>query len=92
MKKRIKAGIYKQMQKFADLTITMVLQGNMIRAKKCINAAENLLVNGNDQTKNAISNVYLYSVSSVLELHHYNLQKMFPSNLRAEYIKQTNTF
>ena len=92
MEKRIKAGVYKQMQKFADLTIVMILKGNMMRAKKCIDIAEILLLKGNDQTKNAIINVYLYSVSTVLELHHYNVQKLLSRNLRAEYIRQTNTF
>jgi len=92
MKKHIKSGVYKQMQKFADLTITMVLKGNMTRAKKCLDAADSLLVNGNYQTRNAISNVYLYSVSAVLELHHYNLQQLFPRHLQAEYVRQINAF
>ena len=92
MKKYNEAGVYKQVQRFADLTIAMILKGNMERAKKCIGVAEMLLIKGNYQTKNAILNVYLFSVSSILELHHYKLEKLFSDNLRIEYIKQTNTF
>lgn len=80
------------MQKFADLTQTMIARGNISRAKKCFMIAENLFINGNKETKNAISNVYLYSVSGMLELKHFNTEKLLPSALKREYIKQINAF
>jgi len=92
MRKKVTKGIYKQIQKFADLTRTMIVRGDMPRVKRCFDIAENLFVNGNRQTKNAISNVYLYSVSGTLELNHINTEKLFPSALKAEYIKQINAF
>lgn len=80
------------MQKFADLTQTMILRGNISRAKKCLSIAENLFINGNKETKTAISNVYLYSVSGILELKHFNTETLLPNALRREYIKQINAF
>ena len=80
------------MQKFADLTQTMIVRGNISRAKKCFAIAENLFLNGNRETKTAISNVYLYSVSGMLELKHFNTEKLLPNNLKKEYIKQINAF
>ncbi|WP_159476235.1 hypothetical protein [Dyadobacter sp. 3J3] len=92
MKRKISRGIYKQMQKFADLTQIMILKGNMARAKKCFSIAENLFINGNKETKTAISNVYLYSVSGMMELKHLNTEKLLPNTLKREYIKQINAF
>jgi len=92
MKRKITRGIYKQMQRFADLTQTMIVRGNISRAKKCFAIAENLFLNGNRETKTAISNVYLFSVSGILELKHFNTEKLLPSNLKKEYIKQINAF
>lgn len=80
------------MQKFADLTQTMIARGNISRAKKCFAIAENLFINGNKETKTAISNVYLYSVSGMLELKHFNTKKLLPNSLKREYIKQINAF
>ncbi len=90
MKRKISRGIYKQMQKFADLTQTMIVRGNISRAKKCFAVAENLFINGNKETQRAISNVYLYSVSGMLELKHFNTEKILPNALKKEYIKQIN--
>lgn len=92
MKKKIAKGIYKQMQKFADLTQTMIARGDISRAKKCLAIAENLFMNGNREQKNAISNVYLYSVSALLELKHFNTEQLLPGALKKEYLKQINAF
>lgn len=85
-------GIYKQMQKFADLTRMMIARNDMPRVKKCLDFAENLLINGNKQTKNAVAMVYVYAVSGTLELNHCNIGALFPKTLKAEYIKQINAF
>lgn len=92
MKRKISRGIYKQMQKFADLTQAMIVRGNISRAKKCFAIAENLFINGNKETQTAISNVYLYSVSGMLELKHFNTEQVLPNALKREYIKQINAF
>jgi hypothetical protein len=91
MKFRKKRSIYLQMQAFASLTKEFMIQGNMERVKKCIQVVEELYTNGNHEVKNAISNVYLYSVTAFLEMHRYNIKKMLPVTLQQEYYKQINT-
>jgi hypothetical protein len=92
MKKGNNNGIYNQMQRMAGLTIALVLSGKIVRAKKFLDTAEKLFLNGNYQTRNAVANVFIYNISSVLELHHYNVQTLFPRTLQTEYIKQNNAF
>lgn len=82
--------IYKQAERFAEITKKAIISGNISRAKKLLSIAENLLETGSSETKNVISNVYIYSVSSYMELRHYSISNLFPQALRAEYIKQIN--
>ena len=82
--------IYKQAERFAEITKTAIITGNISRAKKCLALAEQLLITGSNETKIAISNVYLFSVSSFMELRHCNISNLFPKSLKAEYIKQIN--
>ena len=82
--------IYKQAERFAEITNKAIISGNISRAKKFLNIAENLFETGSNETKNVISNVYIYSVSSYMELRHYSISNLFPQALRAEYIKQIN--
>nr|WP_315179267.1 hypothetical protein [uncultured Flavobacterium sp.] len=83
--------IYKQAERFAEITKTAIITGNISRAKKCLALAEQLLITGSNETKMAISNVYLFSVSSFMELRHCSISNLFPKSLKAEYIKQINT-
>ena len=82
--------IYKQAERFAAITNKAILSGNSIRAKKCIDIDERLFESGSAETKNVISNVYVYSVSTYMELKHYNIATFFPKSLKAEYLKQIN--
>lgn len=83
-------NIYKQAERFADITNKAIISGNISRAKKLLSVAEKLLENGNNETKNVISNVYLYSVSTFIEIRHCRISNLFPKALKAEYIKQIN--
>lgn len=83
--------IYKQAERFAEITKTAIISGNIARAKKCMAIAERLLVTGSYETQNAISNVYVFSVSSFMELRNCSISNLFPQSLKAEYIKQINT-
>ncbi len=56
--------IYKQAERFAETTKTAIISGNITRAKKCLSLAERLFISGSNETKNAISNVYVFSVST----------------------------
>jgi hypothetical protein len=83
-------SIYKQAERFADLTKTLIITGNSARAKKCFAVAEKLFQDGSNETKNAISNVFLFSVSCFMELHKCSIRDLFPQALQAEYTKQVS--
>jgi hypothetical protein len=83
--------VYKQAERFAEITKMAVITGNITKKKKCLALAERLFSTGSNETKNAISNVYVFSVSSFMELRHCNICNLFPKSLKAEYIKQINT-
>ena len=83
-------SIYKQAERFAEITKKSIISGNIVRAKKCLALAERLFISGSIETKNAISNVYVFSVSSFMEVRHCNISHLFPQTLKAEYIKQVN--
>lgn len=83
--------VYKQAERFAEITKSAIVSGNIARAKKCLALAERLFVSGSYETKNAISNVYIFSVSTFMELRHCSISNLFPQSLKAEYLKQINT-
>lgn len=90
MKKHVNT-VYKQAERFAEITKAAIVSGNNVRVKKCLTLAERLFASGSYETKNAISNVYIFSVSTFMELRHCNISNFFPQSLKAEYLKQINT-
>lgn len=82
--------IYKQAERFAEITKTAIRSGNVSRAKTFLALAEHLMATGSKETKSVISNVYVYSVSSFMEIRYCNISKLLPASLKAEYIKQIN--
>ncbi len=84
-------SIYRQAERFADITQRAIMSGNIPRAKKCLAYAESLLLNGSKETKGAISGIYVHALSSFLELRHCSIAGLFPNGLKAEYVKQINT-
>ena len=82
--------VYNRAERFANITKTAIISGNIVRAKKCLALAERLLATGSNETKLAISNVYVFSVSTFMELRHCNIYNLFPKTLKAEYLKQIN--
>lgn len=83
--------IYQQAQHYAEVTKNLIANGNIVRAKKCFQLAENIFVNGPSEIKNVVSNIYLYSVTRFMEMQRYNVRGLLPDTLRNEYIKQVNT-
>ena len=83
-------SIYRQTERFAEITQRFLINGNIARAKKCLEIAEKLLKTGNDETKNVISGIYIHSVSSFMEIRHCSISGLFPQALKAEYVKQIN--
>lgn len=92
MKNNATQNIYKNTQRFAEITKSLIMTGNISRAKRCLQKAENLFNTGNPQIKNVISNVYVFSVSSFMEMHHCSIKSLFPESLINEYYQQINTF
>jgi len=88
MKYNTQKNIYKQTQRFAEITKTLIMIGNINRAKHCLQIAENIYKNGSSEIKNVIINVYVFSVSSFMEIHHCNIRNLFPQSLHLEYQKQ----
>ena len=88
MKDRSKLNIYRQAQHFADVTKLLLATGNIQRAKKCLEKAEDIYVNGTAEIKHIISNIYLFSVSGFMEMNHFNLKELLPANLKSNYYKQ----
>ncbi len=82
--------IYAKADRFAELTKKLIIEGKIVRARKCFDVAAKLFETGNYETKNAISNVFLFSISDFIEWHRCSIQNMFPKSLREEYLKQAN--
>ena len=92
MKNKANSGnVYDQMQRFANITKQLIIIGNINRAKHCLQIAEDIFNSGNNEIKNVVTNVYLFSVSSFMELHHCSIKNLFPATLQKEYYKQVNT-
>lgn len=94
MKTEQSKNLYKLMQRFADLTKTFIIQGNIKKAEKCLHIANALLTSGNIIIVNAVANVYVYSLSSLLDRRDENCQQimaLLPFSLRKEYENQVNS-
>lgn len=84
-------NIYKAIQCFADFTKQLIAKGNLNEVKHCFNVAEQMLQNGNNNVKNAIENVYVYSLGTVIALSTLttnHIKELFTGELRKEYNKQ----
>jgi hypothetical protein len=91
MKNNSNKSIYSQMQRFADVTKTLIMQGNIGRAKRCLNTAEDIFNKGTAELKNAVANVYVFSVTSFMEIHHCSIKNLFPESLLSAYQKQISS-
>ncbi len=89
MRNHVKSASAKAVQ-FAEITKNLIRKGNIPRAKRCLGVAEQLLANGNAETKNLIANIYVFSVSTFMELHKCSIADLFPQSLRREYTAQVN--
>lgn len=83
--------IYKQAERFAEITKKAISEGNIAGAKKYLAHADYLFNSGNNETKSVISNIYVFSVSSFMELRHCSIANLFPHNLKLEYNKQIDS-
>ncbi len=85
------ADVYKAMQCFAGFTKSLVYKGDFKEVKHCFHVAEKLLKHGNNTVINAIENVYLYSLSSILDLTNplsLKVKDLLTDSLMKEYRRQ----
>ncbi len=86
-------NVYKTVQCFADFTRNLAGAGNLPAVKSCIGIAEEMLEKGNNTVKNAIENVFLYTLSPILDMGDeigIKLKAMMKGALLKEYNRQTN--
>lgn len=88
MKDKSKQNIYTEIQRFADITKALIIQGNIGRAKRCLKVAEEIFNKGTVEIKNAMASIYVFSVSTFMEIHHCNIKNLFPESLHNTYQKQ----
>lgn len=89
--KNFNDSLIKKMERLAEITISSLQLGKMARTKRCLELVEELLLKGNSEMKNAITNVYMYSVSHYMEINRITIATFFPESLYKEYVKQVNT-
>ncbi len=88
----LKHTIEANVLRLAEITKDCLRQKRLSRINKCFAIAEKHLTEGNTAVKNAISNIFLFSVSTFVEIHHqYKVTQLLPENLLTEYKKQINT-
>ena len=80
------------MQRFAEVTKTLIINGNIERAKRCLKTAEEVFNRGTTPIQNAITNVYVFSVTTFMEMHNCNIKNLFPENLKTAYLKQIDGY
>ena len=83
-------SIYRQAERFAEITKKLLIAGNVPRVKKCLSIAEKLLKTGSGETQNVISGIYMHSVSTFMELRGCRISGLFPKALEGEYLRQIN--
>lgn len=79
------------MSRLAAITIDYLIKGNSNRVNDCLAIAEHQLRTGTTEMKNAVSNGFLFSLTSFLECRRATLRIVLPDLLKKEYIKQINS-
>lgn len=83
--------VYKSVKCFVDFTKQLALKGNFKEVKHCFTVAEKLLRNGNNTVKNAIENVYVFSLSSIIDFNtplSKKVKELLTDSLKKEYNRQ----
>lgn len=85
-------NIFKTIQCLANYTRQKVTQHDFTLVKKCFAIAEDVYMAGDRQVKNAIENIFVFSLSSILNLGSNEekraLQALIPLHLHSAYVKQ----
>lgn len=76
-----------------NFTLKNVQRHNIAMVKKCFGIAEELYFKGNSAVKNAIENIYIYSLSNIFtacenKLYRKHIEGMVPTRLYSAYVQQ----
>lgn len=88
------SSAYASIQCFTDYTKRVLLEGNINMAKNCFDIAEKMMHRGSRIIQNAMSNVFLFSISQFMDTtkkNHELLMKLLKGDLRKEYCRQINS-
>ena len=91
IEKLIEYNLTKVIDGFAGYTIDLIKTGNLSAIKDCFNTAEQMLTEGSSEVKNAIENVYVFSISIFFDIAHAvskQVKELLPVHLMEEYRKQ----
>jgi hypothetical protein len=77
-------------QRLTDLTRESLMVSDHKKAKQYIDITENMYKTGDKRTKHQIATIFIFSVSSFLEIRGLNVREIFPEALCAEYYNQVN--
>jgi len=87
-------NVYKTMQCFAEFTKRLANKKNLTAVKNCFNLAERMLEQGNNTVKNAVENIYVFSLSALIDMVspiQEQVKKMLPENIKNVHLKQVMT-
>jgi len=83
------------MHQLADITKKCIVIRNFQRVEKCLGIADRFMRTGNANVKNAVANVFVYSLTLRLETMKREDRErvfyLFPTSLKKEYVHQINT-
>ena len=87
-----KNDLYHSIQTLTDYTRRMAIEHNFGMVEKCMLLVEQLYKKGNALVKNAVENVFIFSLSSIINfcniIEWKIIQSYMPSCLYALYIRQ----
>lgn len=81
---------YKSIQAFAEASVKLCEEGRFKKLERFLNVAAKLLREGNDTVKNGIINVYLFTLSRVMDTQQsvrMSIEPFMSKHLRLEYAK-----
>ena len=91
IKMKEKISVYSLMQTLVDFTSQQIQKGNLNAATKCFKLADKLYTRGNSAVKNAVDNVFVYSLSNLLGTYprkRTQLLSVLPIGIYTLYIQQ----
>ena len=82
------SGFYNIIHRFTEFTKNLIKTGNIPMVQQCFIKAELMINDGNQAVKNSIENIYVYSISTFLDMPG-NISKqvkdILPNTLNERY-------